>query len=173
VAKTRVKVNKAQIEKFLKGTGAKLRKAIAANASKKIPKILKREIINEHILKGKSPVAGIKRYVRYSESYRRQINSSSLLRGLGKKPTPVNLKVSGVLLESFNVKSTSKGLTVGFSDKVAAFHQLGRGNNPQRQMLPGPGQTFKRQILRSVNEGLIKIIKKAIRVRKIKAVFGF
>lgn len=171
MAKFNVKVNKALVKAKLDKIRKQVKKKFLAEAPKKLAKIMRREIIDNHILKGKSPVKGEGRFDRYSDSYRRMIkNPNGIFKAIGKKVTPVNLKVSGALLESFSIKETNKGLIIGFTDKVSGYHQKGTDKMPRRQMLPGAGgnEKFTNAISRAYNKEAVKIMKNIVRIQKVK-----
>ena len=149
---------------------------------------LRKSIIDENILRGRSPVNGQGRFVSYSDSYKQQIrgevNFSTLPDRVApfgfenpglfdKRVTPVNLKVSGQLLKSFEVSTSTDGLRVQFTDKIASYHNNGssftnRNGNivklPKRQLLPnGPQEKFNRSVTRSFNAKLTDLVKNILR----------
>jgi len=183
VAKFRVKKN--EIEALRK----QIKQRFIKEASKTMPKILKKQIINESILKGKSPVLGEGRYAKYSTSYRNQIKGKVTFRNINgvnvpiksgnilkkdkskfrqKKVTPVNLKLSGKLLKSFKVKRIVNGFNILFSDAIALFHQDGTNKMPKRKMLPQEGESFNRRITRAINTDLARALKKVLPKSKVK-----
>ena len=130
-------------------------------ASRTAKPILKKAIIDEHILRGKSPVQGGGRFEKYSIAYRNQIRNR--LASFGKRVTPVNLKLSGQMLSTFFVKKVSKGVEVGFSDDIAEYHNNGDGNLPERRLLPTrTAERFNRDINRTIKGWLESALKKAI-----------
>lgn len=157
MAKFKVKKNNIpKLRKQLKGQ-------ITTRAKRVFPALLEEQIIEKNILKGRSPVFGAGKYEKYSSSYKKQIRRS--LSSFGKKPRPVNLKLSGQLLSTFFVKFKGKGIKVGFSDKVAEFHNEGTSNMPQRKMIPGKGEKFNQSITRAINTALTKIVRQVVKTK--------
>jgi len=128
---------------------------------------LKKIIITDSILKGISPVEGDGKYQKYSESYKKAIKPVKLLKsgkrskksGYGrytkydKQISPVNLKLSGEMLDTFFVEPSPDGLFVGFKHKLANIHSLqGAGKSKViRHMLPVvKGSKFKRTIVSDI-----------------------
>jgi hypothetical protein len=124
-------------------------------------------VILELISKGISPVLS-SRFLRYSESYRSAIMGKAFFftrngavlsgepgtkgLGLGKKQSPVNLKLSGDLHRSLNYNPSSG--VVGFTDKKAEWHNKGMGV-PERRLLPTEtGEQFNRFVQKRLREAL-------------------
>jgi len=162
VAKFKIKKND------LKKLVGQTRKRLIARSFRSLSKVLKNQIINESILKGKSPVQGQGRFARYSESYKKQIKSGKYR---GKSVSPVNLKLKGKLLKSFKINKIGNGFSLFFKDKKSVFHQSGTPKMPKRQLLPEPDETFNRRITRAYNLELVKAIKKVLPKNKIKRRF--
>ncbi len=97
-------------------------------------KYLKKQIPKE-MDKGKSPVEGGRWDVPYSDSYQKAIRRNGWF---GKKPTPINLRISGALHDSLNIRRWGKRLLVRFMDKLADIHnKKGAGKKKAiRRMLP-------------------------------------
>jgi len=153
----KVKVDIRGLRKQLKG----IRNEWQKEASKTAEPVLKKAIIEENILRGKSPVQGEGRFEKYSVSYRWLIRAR--LSSFGKRATPVNLKLSGQMLSTFSVKEISKGLSIGFSDIIARYHNDGGGNLPERRLLPTrPSERFNRSINMSIKGWLESSLKKVI-----------
>ena len=94
------------------------------------------------------------------------LRSQSLKKRFGKKLSPVNLTLSGNMLRSIFTRTTDKGFEIGFSSKLAFYHQNGEGNLPVRKLLPGPtDRGFNIIIERKVTALIIKNFNKAIRSR--------
>lgn len=129
-------------------------KRVIELAKKQLPDLLRTEIVDNNILKGKSPVrGGAARYEKYSESYKKQI------RGI-KRPSPVNLKLTGDLINSLKFTNIPKGLRVEFTDEKAPWHDNGEGKLPQRKLLPTrTGEEFSIIIQRKIKALLDKLIK--------------
>lgn len=184
---TKVKVN-------TKGAFKKLGTIATKFVLDDIGETLEKEII-ESIERGVSPVKGEGRYKKYSQSYRDALQNKSTFwkddqgrtRAVskgdkntnrfiknrndklyeGKRVRPVNLTVTGKLLESFKVK-ISKGLrviTLVFEDEKAEYHNDGTNTIPKRRMLPtGNNEQFslriQNQLFKAVNRALRDIIRK-------------
>ena len=144
----------------------KIRKEVIKK-SKKIPGIMRKMIIDEHIAKGVSPVNGQGKFKQYSPSYKKQIKSGTYNK-FAKKIRPVNLKLSGELHKSFFVKVSDEGFRLGFDDRLADIHnRLGAGKSKTvRRMLPTrSGEVFNRKIINALAEELKNIISKVVRRR--------
>lgn len=127
---------------------------------------LQKWILDDYIAKGKSPVSYKRDYVPYSQSYKDQIKKK-WSRLYGKRVTPVNLKLTGALHESFYVKRKhDKKLEIGFSDEKAVWHNEGEGNLPRRPLLPSQkGETLKSDILKKIKKTLVKSANKTFKGR--------
>lgn len=130
-----------------------------------------RKTMLEQIAKSISPVKGEGKFVRYSESYIEQIRGS-LGEIWAKQITPVNLKLSGTLLNSLKVYgvgllSKTYVLRIQFTNFLADIHNR-RGaskNKVIRRLLPtNNGEEFNytisRQLLKSLREAVEKIVAK-------------
>lgn len=114
---------------------------------------IEKKIISE-IEAGRSPVKNVKRrFPRYSDSYRKTIKKS---RGIfaSKRVSPVNLKLTGKLLQSIFSRSVgSSKVQIGFDNFLADIHNReGAGKSRiVRRMLPtNPGETFTDNIFKAV-----------------------
>lgn len=108
--------------------------------------IYEKEILSD-ISKGVSPVKG-ERFPKYSQTYKEQIRSGRF-DFLNKSIAPVNLNLSGVMIGSFFAKPTQKGVEMGFTDKVAEYHNdEGAGKSKVlRRLLPtNEGEEFNSSI---------------------------
>lgn len=115
---------------------------------------IKREIV-EIIKRGQSPVQGGRgqtgesaRFVRYSPSYSRSIQDGRYS-SLGKKLRPVNLTLTGRMLQSIKSRLLFNGFSVWFTSPIAKYHTVeGAGRSKvKRKMLPvEDGDTFTRLI---------------------------
>lgn len=127
-------------------------------------------LIVSFIKKGISPVqaggkdprgsSGRLRYQKYSDSYTDAMGSGKLSQ---KKKRPVNLTLTGKMLKSIRVKSSSDALEVSFTDEKAIYHDvLGAGKSKTiRRMLPHDGEDFNPRIRRKIVDALNKVIKKS------------
>ena len=89
------------------GVNKKIKKELREKAQKALrspefERVMQKAIIDDHILKGKSPIQGQGKFKKYSDSYKRDIRRR--LKAFGKRVRPVNLKLSGQMLSTFFVK---------------------------------------------------------------------
>lgn len=143
------------------GVEGKIKQALKAISKEDVKQI----IVNGSILLGQSPVEG-ERFPKYSKSYKKAIKQGRYAE-YGKSISPVNLMLSGKMLDSFFIKVKGLGLVVGFKSKIAKYHTVeGAGKSKViRKMLPvGQGETFKRktrgQIIALVQKEINRILKK-------------
>ena len=106
------------------------------------------------ISKGISPVAGKRKFKPYSKTYREAIE-----RGYygDKRKTPVNMKLSGEMLDSLSLKANKESVTISFDDPVSEFHNdLGAGKSKViRRLLPtNQGERFSKVIDDKVRDAL-------------------
>jgi hypothetical protein len=136
-------------------------KKVLKLSNKTLPPILEDEIINEHILKGKSPVDKKGRFDNYSPSYTKAIRSKAK-RFKGKRVRPVNLKLTGDMVKSFFIKVKRNKYIIGFKDKKAIYHDReGAGKSKvKRRMLPSNGEQFTSRIRRKIKKNFENIIKR-------------
>lgn len=97
-----------------------------------------REAILDLISKGISPVKGERRFMPYSESYLAAIEAD---RYPNKSKRPVNLKLTGKMLDSLYIKASGDSVEIGFTDEKADFHNTqGAGKKKAiRRLLPTNG----------------------------------
>lgn len=123
--------------------------------------ILEDKIITDNILKGKSPVKGQGKFEKYSPSYTKKIQKGGMA---GKSVRPVNLKVTGELLDSFYIDAIDGGLEIGFDNDLADIHnRLGASKKKVvRRMLPDLdlGEKFNRDITKAIESELKEIVEK-------------
>lgn len=86
-----------------------------------------------------------------------------------KKQSPVNLKVSGDLLNSLTATRTERGVLIKFDDKKAKYHDIdgvGRAGT-LRRLLPNTGgrdsETFNDRLLRNIKQMYERSIKKFVK----------
>jgi len=103
---------------------------------------------------GESPVEGggnqtgaKQKFAKYSDSYKKQIKSGRFSE-FSKRITPVNLKLSGKMLNSLKDRSTAKGIVLWFTSPIAKYHNdLGAGKSKViRKMVPDDGQKLRTSI---------------------------
>ncbi len=129
-------------------------------AKKELPKVLQKAIV-ETIQSGQSPVEGFK-FEPYSDVYLDEIENGKYF-NFSKRKSPVNMTLSGDMLNSFFVKDTNKGVQLGFDNSLAEIHNSkGAGKSKViRRLLPtNKGERFKRTIRSDIREVLQSIIKK-------------
>ena len=123
------------------------------------------QIIKKNISKGLSPVKGKGRFQKYSDSYKDKIKFDPVLKAVGKKVSPVNLRVSGQMLSTFFTKVIKDSLLIGFTDPLSEIHdQKGAGaSQVKRRMLPTePGEEFKPSISRWIRNQLEKAVREVL-----------
>lgn len=139
------------VKKSLLGVRAKIIKKATSGLTKNAY-LIENEIVFT-ILNGQSPVAG-QRWKQYSEPYAKQFKNGSR--------KPVNMYLTGKMLESLTLSRLGSGIIIAFKSKIAIFHdKLGAGaSRVIRRLLPDPrkGETFKSNILNVIR----KIVKTAI-----------
>jgi phage gpG-like protein len=149
------------------------------------------DAIEQLILKGISPVYGKRKFQRYSSSYIDQIKGKvkfftnkrtmtvyavhpekkKFQTGLGqeKKLRPINLKLSGKMLDSLNLKTKNNSAVIGFSDEKAKFHNEGAnlwhgGKLPERRLLPNrTGEKFHKNVFKLIRDYAGEAIEKAFK----------
>lgn len=113
--------------------------------------------IPELISKGISPVKGEGRFKKYSDVYRDAIKKG---RYPGKRQRPVNLKLTGELLNSLKVETKQNKIIIRFNNPLADIHtNQGAGKSKTiRKMLPQDGEVFSDVIF----EEIIKILEEKL-----------
>lgn len=131
-----------------------------------LKRFIKDEIISA-IESGRSPVnqggtkpegsSGKLRYKEYSDSYKDQMGKNKLT---GKKKRPVNLKVTGRMLNSIKYKVTREAFVVWFTSPIAKYHdKLGASKKKVfRRLLPHDGEQFNAGIRKRIQNALAKAI---------------
>jgi hypothetical protein len=134
-------------------------------------KMFIKSMILDAIQKGISPVnmrdaypkntGGKSRYIQYSDSYKKKIK-----RGgedmMGKRQRPINLKLSGKMLNSLKAKITkNEKVTVWFTDEKAKYHDKeGAGKSKVlRRLLPRGVEEFNRAIQRKIIDAAGEAVK--------------
>jgi hypothetical protein len=132
-------------------------------------------IILDLIKKGISPTAA-GRFLKYSQGYINRIKGIAQFKtrdgedvkfkapgtkglGVGKKQSPVSMRLTGKMLDSLTFNSSTGKL--GFGDKKAKWHNEGDGNLPVRRLLPtNPGERFNRRAEQRIRDGLSEAVRK-------------
>jgi len=126
-------------------------------AKDKAVNVLKTEV-RDSLLRGVSPVKGFGRFQKYSPLYLNQIKT--LYFRIGKRPSPVNLKLTGKLLESLFTRVKRNGVVIGFDNFLADIHNReGAGKSKVvRRMLPtGSGESFSVSITNRLRESVAAV----------------
>lgn len=110
----------------------------------KAPSIIIRNI-KETIAAGNSPVKGQGRYVEYSQSYKKRILSGKYA---GKTIRPVNLYLSGKMMNSLIHRPLQTGFSIYFTSPLAKIHSVyGAGKSKViRKIFPYETEEFKKSI---------------------------
>jgi hypothetical protein len=120
--------------------------------------------IKSLISKGVSPVAGIGRFVRYSKSYRDAIKAGhKSLEEKKNQTSPVNMKLTGEMLNSLDTVQRSGKVFIEFGDDKAAFHNnSGAGKSRViRRLLPdAEGERFNASLEAKFTQIIRRIVKK-------------
>jgi uncharacterized protein (DUF1330 family) len=120
--------------------------------------------IREQITKGISPVAGGGRFKKYSDSYRKAIKARTEQTAFkGGKVSPVDMTLSGEMMESLTAKKKTNTVVIEFEDKKAVYHNnQGAGKSKViRRLLPDQnGEKFNRKLLQTMRETVAEILRK-------------
>jgi hypothetical protein len=114
-----------------------------------------KNLLQETIYHGISPVAG-KKFKQYSNSY-------AELKG---KKAPVDMTVTGDMLDSLEVKVDSEKLVVEFTSPIAKYHDIdGAGKSKIiRRLLPKQGsERFRSDIVKAIKEFVTKAIDRVVK----------
>ena len=110
--------------------------------------------IKDLISKGISPVKGYRRFAPYSPSYKEAIDSG---RFPGKSKRPVNMTLSGKMMDSLDIRVRGENAEISFTDEKAVYHNdLGAGKAQTiRRLLPtNNGEVFTKVIDDKIVEAL-------------------
>jgi len=170
----KIKVDAKQI-KFLGLKIEDIRKQVPKEIRPKFKlaaELMKTDIVNT-ILRGNSPVKGQKRFVDYRPSYKEQIQGQASYRTItrgqfkgkkirirpqlgadkskfqNKRLRPVNMQLSGRMLESIAARMTKGGFVIYFTSKLARYHSiLGAAGKAYaiRKVAPYNGEQWKRSV---------------------------
>jgi hypothetical protein len=131
---------KSRINDSIKNTVAEIGKAELEQFKEKV---------KDSIQSGLSPVESKVRLIDYSISYKDSIKKGYYDK-YNKKLRPVNMTLSGKMIDSLYVEKTPTGFEIGFSDdrKLAWIHTVeGAGKSKViRKLLPVKGEYFSRSI---------------------------
>ena len=123
-------------------------------------RLLKQEI-KSFLEDGVSPVKGFGRFKSYSPTYTNQIMAGKY-KEYGKRVRPVNLNLSGDMIDSLYTRSDKLGeIIVGFTDELADIHnRQGAGKSKvKRRLLPHENEEFSRVITEKLLELFDKLAK--------------
>ena len=153
MAKSRVDLSglKKSIAEIKKTVSASFFKALVFEIRKLISKV------------GTSPVEGVGRFQKYSESYTEAIKKDGLK--VGKKRSPVNMTLTGEMVYSLEAKDSGEGkVVIQFTDPKATFHNdqgAGKSKTIRRLLPTEPGERFTTRINREVVKAFKEIVKKS------------
>lgn len=138
------------------------------------------------ITRGQSPVKGFGRFDAYVAQREPEVNIKILARkkypyGVreefpGKKVRPVNLTLTGEMLDALTYKRVGKNIRIGYfrglfgfgsKELVEKVSNAQRGNPekniPQRKFLPTDGEGFVQSVMRVIKNSLLKALKTKLR----------
>ena len=156
----RTKLNLKGFQKIKKELGNKAPyKAVAQTAVSEIKK---------SIANGVSPVRGKRKFRRYSSSYLNQIlNGYGLTGRYGKRPLPVNMELSGKMMNSLKYKINAGKISLFFTDKKAEYHDIsGVGKRKvKRRLLPTrPGEKLSVRIDKEIRGSIQKLTNRLVKL---------
>lgn len=161
-----IKKNKEQLRRELQQELKRITDVIDAPMGKQIGEIAVTEM-KSLISKGISTIEGGGKFPKYSDSYREAIKRG---RYTGKKITPVNLKLTGDMLNSLDstIRETGKGVDVfvGYFDSKEALKEQGhRESINSRPTIPIGSERFSVKLERKILDALVKILGTRLRSR--------
>ena len=129
------------------------------------PEIIIKEV-RETIERGNSPVKGYGRFVEYSDVYKEAIKSGRY-KSEGKKNRPVNLTLTGKMLNSLIDRTTKTGFVIYFTSKLAKIHsEEGAGKSKTiRKIMPktGSSESWKESVVRPLKSFIKSLIEKQLK----------
>jgi hypothetical protein len=162
--KVSIKINRKRLDLIQEGV-KKIKYTIPQEMRPKFrpaAEILK-EDIRDTIERGNSPVKGNKRFVEYSQKYIEDIAAGVYP---GKTPRPINLKLSGKMLDSIAAKVTKTGFVVYFTNFLAKIHSTegpGGRRDKIRKVAPFDNEKWKASVMLRAKKFLrSEAMKKAI-----------
>jgi hypothetical protein len=119
-----------------------------------------KKLVLSEIASGTSPVLHKKAFKEYSALYKKQIKKAKGLFS-AKKIKPVNLKLSGEMLDSAKSEAGRDYFTTTFTSEIAEYHNnKGAGKSKViRRMLPIKGERFNLRISTKIEKILRDSIK--------------
>ena len=166
MAKVKIKINKKRFDLIEEGIKRmKLTIPMEMRSKFKTAAEIAKKDIRDTIERGNSPVKGNQRFVEYSEKYIEDI-AAGVHAEHGKKLRPINLKLSGRMLNSIATRITSSGFVVYFTSKLAKIHSTEgpRGRRDKiRKVAPFDNERWKTSVMKGAKEFLrTEAMKKAI-----------
>lgn len=122
------------------------------------------EHIQASLAKGLSPVKGIGRLQRYSVDYTEAIKRGAF-RSFGKKQRPINLFLSGEMLDSGRTEQRKGGVRVVFPHYLADIHNrrgAGKSKVVRHFMPTTSGEEFSRTIMSPIYVELQKLVSQEV-----------
>lgn len=111
------------------------------------------------ISEGQSPVRGYGRFAEYKDRTKYP--------GARKDARPVNLKLTGEMLDAYDFKPTREGIEVGVLNgdrkEVAQYINEGTEHMAQRRFIPGSGEEWAVSIMRKIADVYEKRLSQIIR----------
>jgi hypothetical protein len=191
------RINATKVIKALKKSNANIKNEFVHIVERKGKYLT--DAIKDLITKGISPVFGIRKFQRYSESYNEQIKgklsffttkSKQIVpvieektsnekgkkktyakQGLGynKKLRPINMTLSGKMLDSLKAGNKRDEAMIWFNDKKADYHNEGAklwhgGELPKRRLLPtNDGERFHKNVFKLIRSYVGEAVEKAFK----------
>lgn len=141
-------------------------KKAVENFNKQINKGTMSELTDEvraQIKRGISPVEGAGRFQKYSESYRESIRSDhKATRDKAGQVSPVNMTLTGKMLDSLEIVRRGDKRFMEFEDKKAYFHNNSGAGSKRviRRLLPDKdGESFNSVLQRKFTAAIKRIVK--------------
>lgn len=138
---------------------------VLKQTQKEGPEIIIKEV-RETIERGNSPVKGYKRFEEYSDVYKEAIKAGRYA-SEGKKKRPVNLTLTGKMLNSLIDKPTKNGFVIYFTSKLAKIHsEEGAGKSKTiRKIMPqlGTSESWKESVVRPLKDFIKSLIEKQLK----------
>ncbi len=165
-----MKLDKSQLEELIQD----IKKGITQISTQKDAEKLGKNVVEtmkEMIASGVSPIGG-RKFQSYKKSYNDAIKKGRY-DGLGKYPTPVNLKLTGDFLDNLRFRIVDSGRNkvaeVGFFDKQSQLkeqgHREGANSQKKRPIIPindeKIARTLKKTLLSHYQELMVEAINRA------------
>lgn len=191
------RINASKVIKALKKSNANIKNEFVHLVERKGKYLT--DAIKDLITKGISPVFGIRKFQRYSESYNEQIKGKlsffttkskvvvpvieeKTSNGKGKKKTyakqglgynkklrPINMTLSGKMLDSLKAGNRRDEAMIWFDDEKATYHNEGAklwhgGELPKRRLLPtNDGERFHKNVFKLIRSYVGEAVERAFK----------